>query len=372
MGCTQTPCVVDGKSWVPQSWVQQSWQDTVGSSRREHAAASIQATGKVEDKGVSAIVSRTKSPLRLEWGNPVCLGSIVWNLLLEIGTYALSFKRLHKDQCSKNKDGRRKGGDSFYYIMPWYSKYMLRKWEAWVPLPPQPEGPKPTYPTSHESAPTTRLEATLGEGSSSTSALKLHRSTARNYRLRRLEVEVGKSEEGARVPCQNLILRLVTRELWVPSSLPWHLLSKEVCLHTDCWLHDTVMGGEILSSQTHAAPLTNPLPPQPSPCPWGPFPGRQQAEPSFVPLPVTLQVPTPVPASGAGAATALCGEVSGAAIRAHQVPCQGSLGEWKASGCLVLAVLETPWKVALGTWVSSKVMSQVFLGFPGKYRVKWL
>lgn len=37
--------------------------------------------------------------------------------------------------------------------MPQYSKYMLRKWEARVPLPPQPEGPKPTSPTSHESAP---------------------------------------------------------------------------------------------------------------------------------------------------------------------------------------------------------------------------
>lgn len=47
---------------------------------------------------------------------------------------------------------------------------MLRKWEAWVPLPPQPEGPKPTSPTSHESAPTTRLEATLGGGSSSAPA----------------------------------------------------------------------------------------------------------------------------------------------------------------------------------------------------------
>lgn len=248
MSCTQTLCVVDGKSWALQSWTQQSWQVTVGSSRREYVVASTQATRKVEDKGVSAILSCTKSPLRLEWGNPVYLGSIVWNLVLEIGTYALSFKRLHKDQSSKNKAGRRKGGDSFYYIMPWYSKYMLRKWEAWVPLLPQPEGPKPRYPTSHESAPTIRLEATLGEGSSSTSALKLHRSTVRNYRLRRLGVEVGKSKEGVRVPCRNLTLRLVTRKLWAPSSLPWLLSSKEVRLHTDCPLLVTAMGGGILSS----------------------------------------------------------------------------------------------------------------------------
>lgn len=37
-----------------------------GSSRRDQAAAYIQAIGKVEGKGVSAILSCTKSPLRLE------------------------------------------------------------------------------------------------------------------------------------------------------------------------------------------------------------------------------------------------------------------------------------------------------------------
>lgn len=58
---------------------------------------------------------------------------------------------------------------------------MLRKWEARVPLPPQPQGPKPTSPASHESIPTTGLEATWGRGSSSTPALK-----PRNFRLGRL------------------------------------------------------------------------------------------------------------------------------------------------------------------------------------------
>lgn len=203
----------------------------MGSSWREHSAAYIQARGKVEDKGVSAILSCTKSPLRLEWGNPVCLGSIVWNLLLEIGTYALSFKRLHTDQSFKNKAGRRKGGDSFYYIMPWYSKYMLRKWEAWVPLPPQPEGFKPMSPTSHKSALTTRLEATLG-GGSSTPALKLHHSAARNLRLMR---GVRGGSEGARACLRNLELRPVTRE-WEPWALSSH--SPDFCCPRTiaCWL----------------------------------------------------------------------------------------------------------------------------------------
>lgn len=74
---------------------------------------------------------------------------------------------------------------------------MLRKWEARVPLPPQPEGPKPTSPTSHESAPTTRLEATLGGGASSTPALKLPHSAARNFRLMRVEGAARESKEEA-------------------------------------------------------------------------------------------------------------------------------------------------------------------------------
>lgn len=36
----------------------------------------------------------------------------------------------------------------------------------------------------------------------------------------------------------------------------------------------------------------------------------------------------------------------------------------------VLAALETPRGVVLGTWVSFKVKSQVFQGFTGNYRVK--
>lgn len=187
-----------------KTWTQESWQGTVGSSWRKHAAAYTEATGKVEDQGVCAILSCTKSPLRLEWSNSVCLGSIVWNLLLEIGTYALSFKRLHTDQSFTNKAGRRKGGDSFYCIMPRYSKYMLRKWEARVPLPPQPEGPKPTSPTSHESAPTTRLEATLGGEASSTPALKVPHSAARNSRLVRAEGAARASGEGACASCRKL------------------------------------------------------------------------------------------------------------------------------------------------------------------------
>lgn len=204
----------------------------MGPSWREHAAAYIQALGKVEDRGVSAILSCAKSSLRLEWGNPVCLGSIVWNLLLEIGTYALSFKRLHTDQSFKNKAGRRKGGDSFYYIMPWYSKYMLRKWEAWVPFPPQPEGFKPMSPTSHESALTTMLEATLG-GGSSTPALKLLHSAARNLKTHEAGREGGECE-GACAWLWNLVLRSVSREWEGLGSLllPWLLLSKDSCVLT--------------------------------------------------------------------------------------------------------------------------------------------
>lgn len=96
--------------------------------------------------------------------------------------------------------------------MPRYSKYMLRKWEAWVPLPPQPEGPKPTSPTSHESAPTTRLEATLGGGSSSTPALKLHLSAARNVRLRRLEGRVGSVGRERVSDAETSLPRPVTRQ----------------------------------------------------------------------------------------------------------------------------------------------------------------
>lgn len=204
----------------------------MGSSWREHAAAYIQALGKVEDKGVSAILSCTKSSLRLEWGNPVCLGSIVWNLLLEIGTYALSFKRLHTDQSFKNKAGRRKGGDSFYYIMPWYSKYMLRKWEAWVPFPPQPEGFKPMSPTSHESALTTRLEATLG-GGSSTPALKLLHSAARNLKTHEARRERGSMRERV-LDSETLYWgqSAGSQKAWAHSSLPCLLLSKDSCVLT--------------------------------------------------------------------------------------------------------------------------------------------
>lgn len=77
---------------------------------------------------------------------------------------------------------------------------------------------------------------------------------------------------------------------------------------------------------------------------------------------------------------ALRGEALDEAVGAHQAlkqgkyhfsPCQGGLGGRNAPGFLVLAALETPRNVALGTWVSSKVKSQVFLEFPGSYRVKW-
>lgn len=77
---------------------------------------------------------------------------------------------------------------------------------------------------------------------------------------------------------------------------------------------------------------------------------------------------------------ALHGEALGEAIGAHRAlkqgkyhfsPCQGGLGGCKEPGCLVLAALETPKNTALGSWVSSKVKTQVFPEFPGDYRVKW-
>lgn len=258
-----------------KTWTQESWQDTVGSSWRKHAAAYTEATGKAEDQGVCAILSCTKSPLRLEWSNSVCLGSIVWNLLLEIGTYALSFKRLHTDQSFTNKAGRRKGGDSFYCIMPRYSKYMLRKWEARVPLPPQPEGPKPTSPTSHESAPTTRLEATLGGGASSTPALKVPRSAARNAGLGRAEGAARPSGEGACASRRKLAEPTAgSAEPRAASSPPWQLCPGRFrsCHPNSSSLLGTVTPGKAFSKGAL------------HPCRWGHFSGGSRPGP---PLPLS-------------------------------------------------------------------------------------
>lgn len=71
---------------------------------------------------------------------------------------------------------------------------MLRKWEAWVPFPPQPEGFKAMSPTSHESALTAMLEATLG-GGSSTPPLKLLHSAARNLKTHEAGREGGSVRE---------------------------------------------------------------------------------------------------------------------------------------------------------------------------------
>lgn len=108
------------------------------------------------------------------------------------------------------------------------------------------------------------------------------------------------------------------------------------------------------------------------------FPGCRRQR---TPLPLARSLCEVLPAFGAGAATALRGEVPGAAVGARRAPRQvkysfffharGDLGWCEAAGCLVLAALGTPRSVAPGTWVSSKVKSQVFLGFPGNDRVKW-
>lgn len=205
---------------------------------------------------------------------------------------------------------------------------MLRKWEARVPLPPQPQGPKPTSPASHESTPTTRLEATWGGGSSSTPALK-----PRNFRLRR----PGRGGRARRE-------RVPDAKPRCPPRSPDVCHPKEVCTPATGYgvrLPPSLLGAVTpgkASSRVALRRLERVFPSWGILAPQDAFPGCRRQR---TPLSLARSLCEVLPAFGAGAATALRGEVPGAAVGVRRAPrrvkysfffpCQGRLRRVRGS-----------------------------------------